>query len=204
MSRKPRADGLRSRRLILDRAARLASIYGLEGLSIARIASDVGMSKGGITAHFPNKLALQLATVEAAQEIFAREVLEPAAQAEPGLAWVLAVVDAGLDYYRRRVFPGGCFFAAAMAEYCGREEGPVKERIAEIDRGWVGAIAGQLATAQQAGAIDAGEDPTQLAFEINAMLATANFGYALHGDATALDRGGRAIQARLHEAAPRR
>jgi tetracycline repressor-like protein len=56
---------------ILRAAASLATVDGLEGLSIGNLAAAIGMSKsGGLYAHFGSKQELQLATVEAADQIF--------------------------------------------------------------------------------------------------------------------------------------
>src|SRR3954454_24433110 len=75
--RKPRADGLRSRETILRAAAGLATVDGLEGVSIGNLAAHIGMSKSGLYAHFRSKEELQLATIDTALEIFAAEVVEP-------------------------------------------------------------------------------------------------------------------------------
>ena len=77
LRRKPRSDGERSRRTILDAAAKLATVDGLEGLSIGRLADHIGMSKSGLYAHFGSKQELQLATVDTARVIFEAEVVEP-------------------------------------------------------------------------------------------------------------------------------
>ena len=76
--RRRRSDGERSRRSILESAAALATLDGLEGLSIGRLAERTGMSKSGLYAHFGSKQELQLATVEVANEIFQAEVVDPA------------------------------------------------------------------------------------------------------------------------------
>src|ERR671925_2356031 len=110
--RKPRADGERSRRAILDAAARLATTEGLHGLSIGVLADHIGMSKSGLYAHFGSKEELQLATIEKAQEIFDREVTSRAFEQPEGLPRVLGFSDAYLSYLERRGFSGGCFFAA--------------------------------------------------------------------------------------------
>jgi AcrR family transcriptional regulator len=68
--RKPRADGVESRRAILHAAANLATTRGLEGLSIGELAEHIGMSKSGLYAHFKSKEELELATIETAAEIF--------------------------------------------------------------------------------------------------------------------------------------
>ena len=62
--RKPRSDGLRSRQTILRAAANLATVDGLEGISIGNLAAHIGMSKSGLYAHFGSKEELQLATVD--------------------------------------------------------------------------------------------------------------------------------------------
>ena len=64
--RKSRADGIESRRTILDAAARLATTHGLEGLSIGDLARHIGMSKSGLYAHFKSKEELELATIDVA------------------------------------------------------------------------------------------------------------------------------------------
>ena len=62
--RHPRADGERTRSAILRAAASLATVDGLEGLSIGNLATAIGMSKSGLYAHFGTKQELQLATVD--------------------------------------------------------------------------------------------------------------------------------------------
>src|SRR6478736_8190534 len=128
-TRKPRSDGERSRHVILDAAARLATVEGINGLSIGALADHIGMSKSGLYAHFRSKEDLQLATIDTAEAIFDDAVIGPMLDAEPGMPAVLALTDAFLDHLRRRVFPGGCFFACASAELQS-QPGPVKERIA--------------------------------------------------------------------------
>src|SRR5437764_11477384 len=83
--RRQRSDGERSRAAILREAARLATVEGLDGLSLARLAGAVGMSKSGLFAHFGSKEELQLATIEAASAIFDELVIEPAARRRPAL-----------------------------------------------------------------------------------------------------------------------
>ena len=195
-----RQDGERSRQAILEEAARLATVEGLEGLSIGRLASAVGMSKSGLYAHFKSKLELQLATIETADVLFRAEVVDPGLAAPPGTARVLALCDAFLSHVERRVFPGGCFFAAVAAEMNVRP-GPVRDRIGEFVGGWMGAIEGGIREAQSLGEISAGADPSQLAFETNAMLIGANLAFPLFGDAGILERARVGVRERLRAAA---
>src|SRR5215210_7763894 len=97
-ARRRRADGERSRAAILREAARLATVEGLDGLSLGRLADAVGMSKSGLFAHFGSKEELQLATVEAARAIFEELVIEPAAEATAGLPRLRAYVEGFLDH----------------------------------------------------------------------------------------------------------
>src|SRR5919199_6698889 len=115
VGRRRRTDGERSRGAILDEAARLATVEGLGGLSIARLADAVGMSKSGLFAHFGSKEELQLATIETADALFRERVLEPAAGAT-GLERLRLLAEGFLRYVEEETFSGGCFFASVLAE----------------------------------------------------------------------------------------
>src|SRR5947209_11539480 len=126
--RRRRSDGERSRNAILEEAARLATVEGIGGLSIARLAEAVGMSKSGLFAHFGSKEELQLATIEKADAVFAAQVLAPAADASDGLDRLRRLAEAYLRYVGSDTFPGGCFFASVLAEV-DMQPGPVRERV---------------------------------------------------------------------------
>ena len=197
-ARKRRSDGERSRAAILDAATRLATVEGLDGLSIGRLAEHTGMSKSGLYAHFGSKEELQLATIDAASEIFVREVIEPA-RATEGIARVEALADAFLSYIERGVFAGGCFFRAAQAEY-DTNPGLVRDKVREAHGSWLRYLEQQVRGAQERGEITASEEPAQLAFEIYAMLETADSMYQLNDDPAALERGRSGIRALLARA----
>jgi AcrR family transcriptional regulator len=194
--RRTRADGQRSYQLIVDNAARLATIEGLEGLSIGRLADQIGMSKSGLYAHFDSKQQLQLAAVDAAEAIYQAEVVAPAGQAPAGLERLQALCQHYMSYIERGVFPGGCFFAATAAEWDSRP-GPVRERVRAILDGWTQLLETNIHQAQQHGHLPPNTDPHQLSFEINALLHEANGDYLLHHHTTALHQAHTAIQHRL-------
>src|SRR6478609_9902814 len=102
--RKSRADGIESRRTILDAAARLATTHGLEGLSIGELARHIGMSKSGLYAHFKSKEELELATIDAAAEIFVNDVIRRVPDSVRGVARVMALSEAFFQHLARRVF----------------------------------------------------------------------------------------------------
>jgi hypothetical protein len=141
------------------------------------------------------------ATIDSAREVFIAEVVHPVRTAGRGLPRLRALLDAHLAYLRRDVFPGGCFFAAARMEVDGRPPGPVRDAIARQTDDWLLLLAARVRAAQEAGHLDPAIEPEQLAFELDALHAAANVGYQLRGDAAALDRAHRAVQARLDAAA---
>jgi AcrR family transcriptional regulator len=194
--RRQRADGARSREKILRAAASLATVDGLEGLSIGSLAEHTGMSKSGLYAHFGSKEELQLETIETALEILDTLVVEPAQAAATPIERLRTLYARFLDYIEDRVFPGGCFFASADSEL-GMREGRVKDRIAELQRGWIARVEGLVRDAQAAGELPAGDDPAQIAFELDAYGMMGNVGYILHNDPTYLDRARAAIDRRL-------
>jgi AcrR family transcriptional regulator len=198
-TRRRRSDGERSRRAILRTAARLATVEGLEGLSLARLADASGISKGGLYAHFGSKEQLQLATIETAAAIFDERIVAKGMAAPPGRERVVALTDAFLDHLERRVFPGGCFFASTSAEFDTRP-GRVNREIVSFYRGWTGLLERLVEEARDRGELDEATDAAQLVFELNAMLVAANSAYLLHRDAAALDRARRGIRRLLGRA----
>lgn len=194
MIERRRAPGERSRRLILGQAARLATVEGLEGLSIGRLAEATGMPKSSVYVLFGSKEELQLATIDAARSSFLEEVVTPALRAvPPGRERLEMLCEGFLGYVQRRVFPGGCFFVATAAEL-GARRGRVHDRVAAYQREWRDLLE---QTAREAGELADGADPAQLAFELSAILAGANIVAVLHDDDSAIDRARRAVTARL-------
>jgi len=198
-ARRRRSDGERSRNAILREAAQLATIVGIDGLSIGRLADAVGMSKSGLFAHFGSKEELQVATVEAASALFTDQVIEPADAAPTGLERLRQLADNFLRYVEG-VYPGGCFFASIAAEMDTRP-GPVRDLAVQLTDEWLGQLELAVRDAQAEGAIDAAEDPEQLAFELDAYMLMANALFVLRGDPTQLDRARRALERRLEVAA---
>jgi AcrR family transcriptional regulator len=190
-----RARGDRTRQTILEEAVQIASAEGLEGLSIGRLASKLGVSKSGLFAHFGSKLELQLATVDAAREIFIDEVIW-GSRAGSGIGRLLCLTDAWLSYMQGGVFRGGCFFAAASTEFDGRP-GAVRDRIASVMGEWLLALEAAIQDAQDAGELPSELDSEQLAFEINSIGMGANWTHQLYGDERAFDRARTAIRDRL-------
>jgi AcrR family transcriptional regulator len=197
--RRTRSDGERSRATILSAAGKLATVDGLDGLTIGRLADHIGMSKSGLYAHFGSKEELQLATVGYAEEVFDYEVLLPAQQAEPGLPRLEAYVEHFVSHVQRSVFPGGCFFVSAVTELAPRP-GPVRDRVSIYVGTWTAALRAELVTAQEQGDLDSAADLDQLVFEIQSALVLSNIQYVLSEDSGVFERARIAISSRIASA----
>ncbi len=191
-----RVRGARTRQAILSRAARLASSEGLEAVSLQRLADELGISKSGLFAHFGSKEELALATVQEAARIFTDEVIRPGIQPRAGLGRIWALCSAFLSYVERDVFPGGCFFEAARAEYDSRP-GPVRDLILECKDYWAASLVRAVREAQRAGEVAEDVDPEQVGWELGSLLDGANQLHVAHPEQPARERALKAIHARL-------
>ena len=183
--------GADTRAAILARALDIASVDGLEGLTIGRLAAELEMSKSGLFAHFGSKQELQLATVAAAAERFSAAVIEPALRAQDGAPRLRAMAAAYLDHLGSNDYSGGCFWAATSAEYDDRP-GPVRDAIAAALDAWLGELERQ---ARLAGS----PDPDRFAFELYAVVMGANSRFRMSGDRAVFGYARETIERRLAE-----
>ena len=169
-----RARGDASRRAVLRFATDLASVGGLDGLSIGQLATASGLSKSSIAGLFQNKEGLQLATVAAGREVFTEVVVERAREHERGLARLVALMHHLIEYSRTRVFTGGCFFAAITADVDSKP-GPVRDAVRDAMALWYDYVAMQVRYAVDAGELDLDADGiAQVAFALPALYEQAN------------------------------
>lgn len=181
---------------VLKRAVQIASIEGVEGLTIGRLAEASGLSKGGLFAHFGSKEALQLAVVEEARRVFSENVVDPAQSTDPGLPRLMALQTNWIEYIRGDSFRGGCFFAAASAEFDGRP-GPVRTKIAAHTRYWRDLVETEVRRAVELGHLRIETVPASLAFALHAFVQEANWAYRLLGDADAFEQARRESEHRV-------
>jgi AcrR family transcriptional regulator len=194
-SRRPR--GLKTRRAILRKAVNIASLEGLEGLTIGKLAGTLHISKSGLFAHFGSKEDLQCAVVDEARDIFIEKVIRPAAQLR-GLRLLRALCENLLAYGEEKTFPGGCFFSAASLEFDDRP-GPVRDRIVGLMKKWLGNLERAARDAQDAGEIRQDVDARQLAFEIHALDMGGNWSSRLFRDESAFRSAKVAILRRIDQ-----
>jgi AcrR family transcriptional regulator len=192
-----RRRGNRTRESILQAAADLASVEGLEGLTIGRLATELGMSKSGLFAHFGSKEELQLATIDAARRRFVEHVVKPSRHLPRGRERVEGLLRDWLAYYRAEVFDGGCFFHTVKAEFDSRPTSAVRKVVIDDAREFLAFLTRELRKAQEAGDLDKSVEPEQIAFELDALGAAAHQQFQLMHDPAVFDRAERAMTARL-------
>lgn len=161
----------------------IATVSGLDGITVGRLAADTGLSKSGILTVFPNREAIQLAAVAEARQIYVDTVVRPAWGAGPGRERLLALFDQWVAYVRDETFPGGCFLANTSVEF-GHREGAVADAVRDLKREWLDLLERELTSAGV-------PDPQESAFRIDAYFDAANTRLQLFGDAAALDRARR-------------
>ncbi len=192
--------GVRTRESILRVAVDLASVEGLEGLTIGRLADELKMSKSGLFAHFGSKEELQLATIEMARQIFVEHVVRPALAGPEGIQRLIILCQGWLGHVEGKVFKGGCFFTAASLEFDSRG-GPVRDAIAATMKTWLSTLARAVEGAKRARHLKASIDPEQFAFEIYSLAMGANWALQLLDDRTALQKARENILQRIRSAA---
>ena len=190
--------GEKTLKTILKAAMDMATINGLEGISIGGLANNIGMSKSGLFAHFGSKEGLQLAIIDAARKLFYKEVIAPARKEDPGITRLWKFFNNWLSYLERNVFKGGCFFAAVSYEFDSRT-GPVRDKIAYSMEAWKNTIKREVERAQQKNQIKKDVDPSQFAFEIMALAMGANLSFQLHNNAQACNQARIAFLDRLEK-----
>jgi AcrR family transcriptional regulator len=199
-----RRRGNRTRESILQAAADLASVEGLEGLTIGRLAAELGMSKSGLFAHFGSKEELQLATIDAARRRFVEHVVKPSRHLPRGRERLETLLRDWLRYYRDQVFAGGCFFHTVKAEFDSRPTSAVRQVVTEDAREFLAFLTREVRKAQEAGGLDPSVEAEQIAFELDALGAAAHQQFQLVHDPAVFDRAERAMTARLDALAIRR
>jgi AcrR family transcriptional regulator len=189
------ARGQRTRTAVLDAAVAMASVDGLEAMSLARLADATRVSKSGLFAHWPDKESLQLAVVAHAVRQWTERIVVPALAAPRGVRRLWALHERRLAFYAGGTLPGGCFFVATQAEFDDRP-GPVRDAIAAAVADYLDLIRTVAAQAVELGELRQDTDVARLAFEIDAFaLAVVICGrlvggaqVAAHARAAALDR----------------
>ncbi len=188
--------GEQTRLNILETAADIASVEGLDGLTIGRLSKEMTMSKSGLFGHFGSKQELQLATLAQARIRFEQAVIEPSRRYPRGYLRIWGLCQHWLAYMEEDVFPGGCFFLAVSAEF-DDQPGAIHDQIAADMGLWRGYLTHQAQVARDNGHLRAEVDPQQLSFELFSFYIAANWARRLFKDVQAIEQARRAMRAKL-------
>jgi AcrR family transcriptional regulator len=196
MPRRSALEAAGTRESIIRHAADIASVEGLEGITIGRLAADLQMSKAGVIGHFGSKEELQLATLALAGELFVEQVWKPAEDLRPGLERLLGICEAWTRYADVPILSGGCFIAAVSFEFDGRE-GRVHDSLKQVVGRWRKTLVKEISRAIADGDLPADLDPEQAAFSLEALAAGMNPARQLYGDTSAAEWSLKAMHAVL-------
>jgi len=187
-----------TREKILERAVVLARHVGLEGVTLGTLATETGLSKSGLYAHFQSKEDLQLEIIKLSAEQFADEVFRPAIQEPRGLPRVQAVFWGWMEWVRK---PGGCVFIAASSELDDRP-GPLRDELVRQQKLLLESLerSAQLAIAE--GHFRRGLDTAQFAFELDSILVGYSHLHRLIADPRAETRARKAFEALIARSLP--
>lgn len=192
MPRRTQADVIDSRTRTISAAVDVASVEGLEGLTVGRLAEQLSMSKSGLIGRFGDKESMQLAVLDAAIERFTIAVWGPAQAAEPGVDRLEMLIDCWVEHLRRRDFPGGCFVTTASVEYDARP-GALRDRLAAVVQHWLQVLEHEVAAAQAQGHL-ADRDPADVAFTLHSLASGGGVASRLTDDPEGLRRLHRAMR----------
>lgn len=150
---------------VLSRAISLATKVGLTGVTIGKLADEVGMSKSGLFAHFSSKENLELAILEEAINRFIALVVTPAFKKPRGEPRLRALFESWLAWSKLEFMPGGCIFVVAGVELDDRP-GPARDRYVASQRDWLSTLAGAARIAIEEKQFRKDLDVEQVAHEI--------------------------------------
>jgi len=194
-----RARGDRARASLLQQAVQIASIDGLEGLTLGRLALAAGVGKSNVSVLFGNKERVQAETLDAAVALFAERVIKPSLAKASPLARLRTLCDAWFDYVEQRVLPGGCFVTATANEYRTRPCA-LQDQVQRHRANWQALLERLAVEAKRAGEMRSDVDAQQLVFELTAFQMSANMA-TLMGDDALFARARRSTRRRIAAAA---
>ncbi|MEZ4442082.1 MAG: TetR/AcrR family transcriptional regulator [Polyangiaceae bacterium] len=171
--------GSQTRKAILDQALEVAGTLGVESITLGALASDLGMSKSGLFAHFKSKEQLQLEVLEEAVGRFVAHVVIPALKQPRGEPRVRALFERWLDW--SRIQPGGCVIYNASSELDDRP-GPLRDYLQSAHQEWAGTIRRAVAIAIEEGHFAVDLDAEQFVFELSALALGFHHAAKLRGD----------------------
>lgn len=154
-----------TRQRVLKNALQIASVQGIQGTTIGTVAKEAKLSKSGLFCHFQSKEMMQVAILDAAEELFLVNVIAKTKKETPGLDRLRSLFTGWLGWAQRSGLPGGCPFVHAVSEY-GALSDSVKAKVMEVQQRWLEVLARQARLAVQRGELADDTNVDQLVFEL--------------------------------------
>lgn len=192
--------GADTRSRIVQTALRAASIDGVEGISLGKVAADVGMSKSGLFAHFESKEALQVDVIAAAADKFVEVVVTPALKFPRGAPRLRALFEHWLVWEQNESLPGGCVFMHATAELDDRP-GPVRDALVAHQQEWLEALGKAVQLTIDEGHFKPDVDPSLFAFQLYGIVLSYYHSARLFRDPSAKSNAIRSFESLMSAAA---
>jgi len=163
------AKGEKTKNKILKKAASLASVCGLEDMSIGELARATGLSKSGLFAHFNSKENLQTQVVQWVARMFTDQVMRPAFSEPRGIPRIRAIFENWKEWIEGDALPGGCVMIACSTEFDDKP-GAVRDEIVKMMNELLQSLTRSARIAIEEGHFKADADPRQFAFEFESLL----------------------------------
>ena len=189
--------GEETRKAVLEQAVETAARYGLAGLTIGSLATQTGMSKSGLFAHFKSKEALQLRVLELARDNFTDEVIRPALAAPRGEPRLRALFENWLAISRDGT--SECLFVSAAWEF-DDQPGAVRDQLLRDHRDFEDSITQMFRTGIAEGHFQSDADPEQFAHDLHGVMLVYFHSHRLLGDPRAEAKTRRAFERLLDDA----
>lgn len=182
-----------TRARVVEDAIKLASVEGLAGVTVGRLAERVGMSKSGLFAHFRSKEEIDVAILEATIARFAEVVIAPALKAPRGEPRLRELIERWISWENdEALLPGGCLITQASAELDDRP-GKARDVVVRAQRQWYEVLARAVRIAIEEKHLRTDVDPQLFAFELQGLFLAAHQAQRLFQDPDAFARMRRAV-----------
>ena len=191
--------GEATRHSVLDHALACCSRIGLASLSIGRLATELGMSKSGLFAHFKSKETLQLQVLERAAEEFLNDVVRPAFREPDGEPRIRRLFHNWVEWTRTNRHPGGCPLVQFSFEL-DDQPGRLRDQLLRQQRGWMDILAEAASRAVQQGHFREDLDSKQFAHDLQSLMLGYHHAARLMRSRNARSRVDHSFESLIHQA----
>ena len=172
----------------------LLSKSGLAGVTLGMLATQTGMSKSGLFAHFKSKEEVQLQLLDETARIAQATVIEPAMKSPAGLKRLRVLFDRWLGWSEKAGLGGGCAVAGGFFELDDAPESdPVRQRLVAMELEFRNLLNAIISDAVKQGELRADLDVSQFVWEMCGLYLNHHVSHRFIRDARATKRAHQAF-----------